>query len=268
MTKADIGIFGGSGFYELLPDVEEVWVETPYGAPSDKYALATIDGKKVAFLPRHGKEHHLPPHKINYRANLWGMKKLGVTRIIGPCAAGSLKSSIKPGDFVVTDQFVNRTWGRADTFFDGPITTHISAAHPYCSELRQIAIIEGQKQGIAIHPKGTVVVIQGPRFSTQAESREFQNHGWDVINMTQYPEGMLARELGLCYVNIALVTDYDAGLVDAPGVEAVTHAEVLKVFQANNDQLKELLYSMIAAVPADRGEQCSCADTLTDARES
>lgn len=145
---ADIGIFGGSGFYEFLPDVEEVWIETPYGPPSDQIALATIDGKRVAFLPRHGKDHRFPPHKINYRANLWAMRELGVTRLIGPCAAGSLQAQIKPGDFVVTDQFVNRTWGREDTFFDGPITTHISAADPYCEELRQIAVSEGKKLGI------------------------------------------------------------------------------------------------------------------------
>lgn len=263
---ADIGIFGGSGFYEFLPDVEEVWIETPYGPPSDQIALATIDGKRVAFLPRHGKDHRFPPHKINYRANLWAMRELGVTRLIGPCAAGSLQAQIKPGDFVVTDQFVNRTWGREDTFFDGPITTHISAADPYCEELRQIAVSEGKKLGIPIHEKGTVVVISGPRFSTRAESREFQSHGWEVINMTQYPEGMLARELGICYVNIALITDYDAGLEDDPSIEPVSHDAVLKVFQENNHRLQDLLYKMIAAIPLERGSHCECADVLKTAR--
>ncbi|NMB12266.1 MAG: S-methyl-5'-thioadenosine phosphorylase [Firmicutes bacterium] len=264
--QADIGIFGGSGFYEFLPDVEEVWVETPYGPPSDQIALANIDGKRVAFLPRHGKDHRFPPHKINYRANLWAMRELGVTRLIGPCAAGSLQARIKPGDFVVTDQFVNRTWGREDTFFDGPITTHISAADPYCEELRQIAISEGKKLGIPIHEKGTVVVISGPRFSTRAESRVFQSHGWEVINMTQYPEGMLARELGICYVNIALITDYDAGLEDDPSIEPVSHEAVLKVFEENNHKLKDLLYKMIAAIPLERGSHCGCADALKTAR--
>jgi 5'-methylthioadenosine phosphorylase len=194
------------------------------------------------------------------------MKELGVTRIIGPCAAGSLQAHIKPGDFLVTDQFVNRTWGREDTFFDGPITTHISAADPYCEELRQIAIGEGKQRGISIHDHGTVVVISGPRFSTRAESREFQSHGWEVINMTQYPEGMLARELGICYVNIALITDYDAGLEGDPSVEAVTHEGVLKVFQENNHKLKDLLYRMIAVIPLERGGKCGCADTLKTAR--
>jgi 5'-methylthioadenosine phosphorylase len=194
------------------------------------------------------------------------MRELGVSRIIGPCAAGSLKAQIKPGDFVVTDQFVNRTWGREDTFFDGPITTHISAADPYCSELREIAISQGKDLGIPIHEKGTVVVISGPRFSTKAESREFQSHGWDVINMTQYPEGMLARELGICYVNIALITDYDAGLEDDPSIEPVTHEAVLKVFEENNQKLKDLLYKMIAAIPIERGSHCGCVDVLKTAR--
>lgn len=264
--RADIGVFGGSGFYEFLDDVKEVWVETPYGPPSDKIALATIGGKRVAFLPRHGRDHRYPPHKINYRANVWAMKELGVTRIIGPCAAGSLQPHVKPGDFVVIDQFVNKTWGRADTFYDGPLTTHVSAADPYCPELRQIAINEAKKLGITVHETGTVVVIQGPRFSTRAESQEYRKNGWEVINMTQYPEGMLARELEICYVNIALITDYDAGLEDDPSVEPVSHEAVLKVFAENNDKLKQLLYKMIEAIPLERGAHCDCADVLRTAR--
>lgn len=255
--KIDIGVFGGSGFYEFLDDVEEVWVDTPYGAPSEKIAIASIAGRKVGFLPRHGKDHRLPPHKINYRANIWAMHHLGATRIIGPCAAGSLKPEIKPGDFVVTDQFVNRTWGRADTFYEGPTVTHISAAEPYCPQLRQLAIEQAQSLGITVHPRGTVVVIQGPRFSTKAESKEYRSHGWDVINMTQYPEGILARELGICYVNIALVTDYDSGLEDDPSIPPVTHEAVLEVFRQNNDKLKQLLVAMIEHMPQDF--QCECS---------
>ena len=254
---AEIGVFGGSGFYEFGTDVEEVWVETPYGAPSDRIALATISGRRVAFLPRHGKDHRYPPSKFNYRANLWAMKELGVTRIIGPCAAGSLQKHIAPGDFVVVDQFVNRTWGRKDTFFEGPIVKHISAADPYCPELRRLAIAACRAEGITVHEKGTVVVIQGPRFSTRAESREYQRHGWEVINMTQYPEGYLARELGICYVCIALITDYDVGLEDDPTVKPVSHEEVLRVFSQNIEKLRTVLFTLIDSIPAERSE-CLC----------
>ncbi|HOP73501.1 MAG TPA: S-methyl-5'-thioadenosine phosphorylase [Bacillota bacterium] len=260
MKTADIGIFGGSGFYSLLDNVEEITVETPYGAPSDKIAIATIDGKRVAFLPRHGKEHQHPPHMINYRANVWAMKSLGVRQLIGPCAAGSLQPHIKPGDFVVVDQFVNKTYGRKDTFYDGPIVRHVSAADPYCERMRQAAINAAKKLGITVHPRGTVVVIQGPRFSTRAESQEFSKNGWEVINMTQYPEGWLARELGLCYINIALITDYDAGLEGNPEIQPVTHEEVLKVFERNNDKLRGLLMEIIASVPTEF--ECSCQKAI------
>ncbi len=256
MEQAEIGIFGGSGFYSLLDNVKEVAVHTPYGAPSDKLALAEIAGRKVVFLPRHGKNHQLPPHMINYRANLWAMRELGVTRIIGPCAAGSLQANVKPGDFVVVDQFVNRTWGRKDTFFDGPITTHMGAAEPYCSELRRLSIACAKEMGITVHEQGTVVVIQGPRFSTKAESREYSRNGWEVINMTQYPEGWLARELGICYVNIALITDYDVGLEGHPEIEPVTHEAVLKVFNDNNERLRNLLFMLIERLPEQK--HCEC----------
>ena len=263
--KADIGVFGGSGFYSFLDNVEEVTVETPYGAPSDKIALATIGNKKVAFLPRHGKDHRLPPHMINYRANLWAMKELGVCRIIAPTASGSLQANIKPGEFVICDQFVDRTNARKDTFYDGPITTHIGSAEPYCPELRQVALEVGKEQGIPIHGKGTVVVIQGPRFSTRAESRWFSSMGWEVINMTQYPEVMLARELGICYVNIALITDYDAGLEGHPEVKPVTHEAVIKIFNENNDKIKKMLYSMIERMPLEN--KCDfCAAELKASR--
>lgn len=262
--RAEIGVFGGSGFYSFLEDVEEVWVETPYGPPSDKIALATVEGRRVAFLPRHGKDHRFPPHAINYRANLWAMKALGVTRIIGPCAAGSLQPHVKPGDFVVCDQFVNRTWGRRDTFYDGPLTTHIGGAEPYCPELRRVAIECARRLGIPVHERGTVVVIQGPRFSTRAESKEFSSHGWEVINMTQYPEVVLARELELCYVNISLITDYDVGLEGRPDVEPVSHEMVIRVFNQNNERLRRLLFEMIKAMPRERG--CTCGETLRTAR--
>lgn len=263
--KADIGVFGGSGFYSFLKDVEEVAVETPYGPPSEKISLAKIGDKTVAFLPRHGKDHHLPPHKINYRANIYAMKKLGVTRILGPCASGSLQPHIKPGDFVICDQFVHRTWGRTDTFYDGPITTHIGGAEPYCRELREIAIEVAKEKALPIHDKGTIVVIQGPRFSTKAESREFSSHGWDVINMTQYPEVVLARELEICYANITLVTDYDVGLEGNPDIKPVSHEAVIKVFNDNIENLKELLYEVIKRIPKER-QICKCGYELKSAR--
>jgi 5'-methylthioadenosine phosphorylase len=263
-NHAEIGIFGGSGFYSLLDHGREVKVETPYGSPSDVVALGEIAGRHVAFLPRHGKTHSLPPHMINYRANLWAMKELGVTRIIGPCAAGSLQAAVKPGHFVVSDQLVDRTNARKDTFYDGPVTTHVSFAYPYCTQLRPLAseVIKGLS--ITCHDKGTVVTIQGPRFSTLAESRWFSSHGWQVINMTQYPEAYLARELEICYVNIALITDYDAGLEGVAGVEPVTHEGVIEVFNANNERLKNVLFTMVERMPRER--TCSCGSALTGAR--
>ncbi|HQN48729.1 MAG TPA: S-methyl-5'-thioadenosine phosphorylase, partial [Caldisericia bacterium] len=229
MDKASIGIFGGTGFYKFFDNMEEVIVETPYGSPSSSISIAEIDGKKVAFLPRHGKNHEYPPHKIPYRANLWAMKKLGVERIISPNACGSLQSHIKVGDFVICDQFVDRTSGRVSTFYDGPITTHIGMAEPYCLELMQIAVNNLKKLGYSHHEKGTVVVIEGPRFSTISESKWFTSMGWEVINMTQYPEVVLARELEMCFLNISVVTDYDVGVVSEGSVEPVSHEMVTKI---------------------------------------
>jgi len=260
VPRAEIGVFGGSGFYSLLDNAEEYRINTPYGAPSSPVMVGEIAGRSVAFLPRHGKDHQLPPHMINYRANVWAMKELGVTRIIGPNACGSLQPGVKPGDFVICDQFVDRTWGRIDTFYDGPITTHVSSADPYCPTMRAVAVEQADALGITVHPKGTVVVIQGPRFSTRAESRWFASQGWEVINMTQYPECYLARELEICYCNISLITDHDAG---TEGVEPVTNDEVVRVFEANNKRLRDLLYAMIPALPVER--PCVCAHALEGA---
>jgi 5'-methylthioadenosine phosphorylase len=258
---AEIGVFGGSGFYSLLENAREVWVETPYGSPSDKVAVGEIAGKRVAFLPRHGKDHRFPPHEINYRANLWAMKELGVSRIIAPTACGSLKLSVKPGEMVVADQVVDRTNGRKDTFFDGPITTHVGFADPYCPQLRPLAITALKSVGVKTHERGTVVVIQGPRFSTRAESKWFQDAGWEVINMTQYPESYLARELEICYVNISLITDYDVGM---DGVPPVSHEEVMEVFAANNERVKQAIFKIVESTPKQR--TCGCGSALTGAR--
>jgi 5'-methylthioadenosine phosphorylase len=258
--QAEIGVFGGSGFYSLLEDAYSFKVTTPYGPPSAPVMFGEIAGRKVAFMPRHGMTHDLPPHMINYRANLWAMKQLGVKQIIGPNACGSLQHHIKPGDFVIVDQFVDRTSGRKDTFYDGPIVTHVAGADPYCPRMRGVAIDQAAKLGITAHDGGTVVVIQGPRFSTRAESKWFADQGWEVINMTQYPEAWLARELEICYVNISLITDYDAGM---EGVPPVTNEEVIRVFEENNQKVKDLLFAMIPALPDT--SDCACAHALDGA---
>jgi 5'-methylthioadenosine phosphorylase len=264
MNKADIGIIGGSGFYDLATSLEEIKLETPYGPPSDKIALGKVAGQKVAFLPRHGKSHDIPPHKINYRANLWALKSLGVSRILTSHAAGSLQKKIKPGDFVIVDQFVDRTWGRADTFYDGQLVTHVSTAFPYCPQLRNLAIKEAKKMKLPLHEKGTIVVIQGPRFSTAAESIWFTKMGWDLVNMTEYPEVALARELEMCFCAIALSTDYDSGLVVGGKVKPVSTKDFLKVFAENINKIKKLMLKMVENWPKE--VTCECQQALAKAR--
>ncbi|MBV8719770.1 MAG: S-methyl-5'-thioadenosine phosphorylase [Chloroflexi bacterium] len=262
--RADVGVFGGSGFYSLMEGpVDQVTVQTPYGAPSDTIAIGRIGDVRVAFLPRHGPHHRLPPHAINYRANVWAMAQLGVTRLIAPTAAGSLQPYVKPGEFVVCDQFVDRTYSRDQTFYDGPRVVHISSADPYCPDLRARTIQVAAELEIKIHERGTVVVIQGPRFSTRAESRWFSAQGWEVINMTQYPEVVLARELEMCYVNIALITDYDAGLEGEAGIEPVSVAGVVEVLTANNERVRRLIELLVPQLGAPR--TCPCARALENA---
>ncbi len=264
MPEAEIGIFGGSGFYSLLEGAEEVTIETPYGAPSSSVMLGEIAGRKVGFMARHGLKHQHPAHAVNYRANVWAMKSLGVTRIIGPGACGSLQKEIAPGHFVVLDQWIDRTNARKDTYYDGPITTHISAAEPYCPELRSIVVDTLDGLGYTYHKTGTQVVIQGPRFSTIAESRWFSGQGWHTIGMTQYPESMLAKELDMCYTGIALVTDYDAGLEDDPDLEAVTAGDVLEVFHQNIERVKQLIHKLVPAISETRA--CDCESSKARGR--
>ena len=257
-VEAEIGVFGGSGFYSLFGEVEERRVHTPYGAPSDRVALVEIGGRRVAFLPRHGRDHSHPAHVVNYRANVWAFKELGVRQIIAPCSCGSLQPEIHPGEFVILDQFVDRTRGRADTFFNGPETRHIGAADPYCPRLRDLAVAAAGELGITVHASGTMVVIQGPRFSTRAESAWFSREGWHVVGMTQYPEAILARELGICYTGIALVTDYDVGVAGDAGRGVVSIEEVFRVFHENVGKVKELILRMVAAVGGER--TCGCEE--------
>jgi 5'-methylthioadenosine phosphorylase len=256
MAVAEIGVFGGSGFSMLFDSVEKQTVETPYGPPSAPIAIGDVAGTTVAFVPRHGTQHELPPHAIPYRANLWAMRELGVRRIVAPCASGALRADLTLGEFVVCDQFVDRTWGRADTFYDGPEVSHVSAADPYCPDLRRVLLETAAGVGIPVRDGGTVVVVQGPRFSTRAESEWFQQLGWDVINMTAYPECHLARELELCYATIALVTDYDVGVAGRP---AVTAAEVVRVFEENNARLRELLFAAIPRIGPQPDDICANA---------
>jgi 5'-methylthioadenosine phosphorylase len=264
--RAEFGVFGGSGFYSFAKGAQAVAVRTPYGRPSGKVTLSEVRGRRVAFIPRHGVHHEYPPHRVPYRANIMAFKQLGVTRIIAPNAVGSLKAEIKPGDLVFCDQFVNFTTGRDDTFYDGPETTHVGMAFPYCPQMRRVATEAAEKLGLAFHKSGTVVVIQGPKFSTTAESRFFSRQGWDVINMTQYPEAVLAREQELCYLNLSLTTDYDAGLEGDPSVQPVSHEEVIRVFNSKMDGLRKLIVEVVKALPERR--TCGCGSALEHARMS
>ncbi|KNX38050.1 S-methyl-5'-thioadenosine phosphorylase [Luteipulveratus halotolerans] len=262
--RADIGVIGGSGFYSFLDGVERVRVDTPFGEPSDEVALGELDGRRVAFLARHGQGHRFPPHRVPYRANLWALRSLGVRQVLAPCAVGSLRPELGPGTVVVPDQVVDRTWGREHTVYDqiGPVA-HVAFADPYCPRGRAAVLAASQDRAAgAATDGGTLVVINGPRFSTRAESQWHQAASWDVVGMTGMPEASIARELAMCLTSVCLVTDHDAG-VEAG--EHVTHDEVLRVFADNIEGLKTLLRSTIAALPepeADDTATCSCRRVL------
>ena len=248
---ADIAVIGGSGLYALLDDAEEHVVETPFGLPSDPVTVATVAGRPVAFLPRHGKDHRYPPHRIPYRANLWALHHIGVRQVLAPCAVGGLRPDLGPGAFVVPDQLIDRTSGRAQTYFDDRVV-HVNFADPYCP-IGRAAVLDSA-QDIDIRDGGTMVVVEGPRFSTRAESRWFTAIGGSVVNMTGHPEAVLARELGLCYTAIALVTDLDAGV---EGEHGVTQDEVFAVFAQNIERMRGLLLRTVERLPETR--DCDCA---------
>lgn len=262
-TQPSIGIIGGSGLYSLLEDAQEVEVQTRYGKPSDRISIGTLSGVKVAFLPRHSKKHTIPPHKVPFRANIEAMQQLGVKRIIATNAVGSLKPDYKPGEIAFFDQFVNATYGRDETFFDESEVVHVSSAEPYCTQMRSVAYKCAKAAKIPAHESGTVVVINGPRFSTKAESRTFSAQGHHMINMTQYPEIMLAVERQMCYLGIALITDYDGGLEGRPDVKPVTNAEVIKIFGENVGKAKRIITDVVKNLPSER--TCECANSLEGA---
>jgi len=240
-----IGVLGGSGFYEFFDDPTPRPVASPYGAPAANPVVGEVDGVEVAFIPRHGADHQFPPHLVPFRANIWALKELGVDRIVSTTAVGSLHVDYAPGHFAVPDQIVDRTWGRASTFHEGPDVQHLSFADPYHPAMRTAALDGMRSTGATVHDGGTVVVIQGPRFSTRAESGSFASAGWQLINMTQMPEAALAGELGMAFVNISVITDYDVGIGDAP---PVTHEEVLKRFGESVGTLKTGLRAMLPSV--------------------
>lgn len=253
MPLADIGVFGGSGFYAFLDDAETHEIDTEWGPPAAPLTVGSVDGRRVAFLPRHGADHRFPPHRIPYRANVAAMREAGVRAIVAPYAAGSLRADIHPGEFVVCDQLVDRTWGRPDTFFDGPETHHQAFADPFDAGLRSALAEACREAGVTVHEGGTVVVIQGPRFATRAESRWYRAQGWDVINMTQYPEAALAAEAGIPYAGLALITDYDTGVEDDPGVAAVTQEEVFAFFEQNVERVRDVLFRALPTLPLGPG---------------
>ncbi|WBB96121.1 S-methyl-5'-thioadenosine phosphorylase [Solwaraspora sp. WMMA2080] len=255
-AQAELAVIGGSGLYALLDNATEHRVPTPYGEPSDPITVADVGGRRVAFLPRHGRDHRHPPHRIPYRANLWALRSLGVRQVLAPCAVGGLRPELGPGTFVVPDQLIDRTSARVQTFYDQG-AVHVSFADPYCPTGRSVLLRVGAEQGLQPRDGGAVVVVEGPRFSTRAESRWFTAIGGAVVNMTGHPEAILARELALCYTSIALVTDLDAGV---EGGHAVTQEEVFRVFGENTARLRALLLAALETWPMDR--DCPCPRSL------
>lgn len=255
-VRADVAVIGGSGFYSLLDKATELRVDTPFGEPSDPVTVADVGGRSVAFLPRHGRDHRFPPHKIPYRANLWALRHLGVRQILAPCAVGGLRPELGPGTFVLPDQLVDRTSGRIQTFYDEG-AAHVNFADPYCPTGRAAAKAVAARTGFDLADEGTMVVVEGPRFSTRAESRWYASLGGTVINMTGHPEAVLARELAICYTAIALVTDLDAGV---EGDHGVTQDEVFRVFGENTARLREFILDLAGSLPD--GADCSCHHAL------
>ena len=257
MPEAEIGVIGIlASSSPLDDDAERVELETPYGRPSSAISLGEIDGKRVAFLARRGEQGEIPPPKIPNRANVWALKELGVRRIIAPIVCGALRLDFELGEMVVCDQYIDRTWGREDTYYEGPGTVLIASAHPFCEDLSALLVGTARELGIQVRHGGTTVVTQGPRFSTIAESLFFQSMGWDVVNMVSYPESHLARELELCYANLSVVTDHDVGIEGAGGVTTQT---VARVMAESLDRLHRLLRATIPRIGPQPQDVCATA---------
>ena len=255
-------IIGGTGVYDpkLLSDLKEESVRTPYGLI--EVQSGTYQGVRVAFLARHGREHSVPPHKINYRANIWGLKALGVQCVLATAAVGSLNPAMTPGEFVIVDQFLDFTKSREQTFYDGGDSgvIHVDMTHPYCPELRRTLVETGRELGLAVHERGVYVCTEGPRFETPAEIRAYRMLGGDVVGMTSVPECVLAREAGMCYAAMAMVTNMAAGISDNP----LTHDEVVEVMARNTEAVRRLALETIVRIPADRS--CTCNRVLRPLR--
>ena len=262
MAQAEIGIIGGSGLYSMpgLTDIHEVPQETPFGAPSDAYVLGTLEGRKVAFLARHGRGHRILPSELNFRANIYGFKQLGVERILSVSAVGSLKEEHKPIEFVIPDQFVDRTRHRVDTFFGDGVVAHVSFADPVCPQLSESVTAACKKAGVVGKRGGTYLCMEGPQFSTKAESNLYRSWGMDVIGMTNLQEAKLAREAELCYVTIAMVTDYDCW---HPHHDSVTVDQIVAVIVKNAENACNVVREAVAAMPKER--RCKCGSALQHA---
>lgn len=256
----EIGIIGGTGVYDpsMFKEEEGLKVYTPFGETSDLISVFHYGQKNLVFLPRHGKHHTIPPHNVNYRANVWAFKEVGVTRVIAASAVGSLREDYKPGEFVVPDQFIDRTKRRLDTFYQGGKVCHMSMASPFCPELSEILVKSGDAVGVPVHNEGTYVCIEGPRFSTKSESKLFKDWGADIIGMTVYPECALAKEVELCYACVAMITDYDVW-ADKP----VSTIDVMKTAKKNVENLRKLVFHAVKTVPKKR--HCRCCEALKDA---
>ncbi len=263
-VRAEVGIIGGSGIYDpgIVEDPVEVRVYTPYGEPSDFITVGRVGGVRIAFLPRHGRGHRIPPHMINYRANIWALKALGVRYVVSVSAVGSLREDYRPGDFVVPDQFIDMTKTRKYTFFDGPITAHISMADPFCEDLREKLVATVRELGYPVHDRGTYICIEGPRFSTRAESRVWREaFKADIIGMTLVPEVNLACEAELCYATLAMITDYDVW-----AEHPVTAKEVEEIMKKNTMRAREILYKLVPKLAGDPDPgKCSCCRALSHA---
>jgi 5'-methylthioadenosine phosphorylase len=259
-AKARIGIIGGTGVYdpEMFRVKESLRFSTPYGAPSDEIKIGRMEDVMVAFLSRHGGEHTLPPHVVNYRANLWALRQCGVERVISPCSVGSLREEFEPGQIVIADQFIDLTKGRDYTYYDGAKTMHISMADPFCSELRDLFIKEAKRNSVPHREQGTYICIEGPRFSTRAESKMFRSFA-DIIGMTLCPEAQLARELEMCYVPLAMITDYDVWAEHPVDVDTI-----LRTMKENIGSIKTLIEATVPQIPVPR-KRCECPEALRSA---